>query len=101
MILTRASTAKRIAAKSIHRSKWRQPHGLQAANSIGGSKNGKSGGAGCAARTVANDGSKLLIFVVPRVDWPWLVVALVGVGAPHTFHFFDRFRLLRRNELSP
>jgi hypothetical protein len=31
-----ASTAKRIAAKSIRRSRWRRPHGHRAANSIGG-----------------------------------------------------------------
>jgi hypothetical protein len=35
-ISIRVSTANQIAAKSIHQSKWRQPHGHQAANSIGG-----------------------------------------------------------------
>jgi hypothetical protein len=57
--------AKRTAAKSIHRSKWMQPHGHPAANSIGGLGNGESGWAGYAARTAVKGGLERLIFVVP------------------------------------
>jgi hypothetical protein len=54
---------KQIAARWIRRSKLRAPHGHQAANSIGGSKNGKSGWAGCAVKTDVRNGSKLPSFV--------------------------------------
>jgi hypothetical protein len=66
-ILIRVSTAKLTAVKWIRQSRSSQQHGRQAANSIGGSKNGNSGGAGCAAPTALNDGSELLIFVLRAV----------------------------------
>jgi hypothetical protein len=67
-ISIRVSTAKRIAAKSIRRSKSSQPTGRQAVSSTGGSKNAESGGAECAAKTAVNGGSELLIFVPPGRD---------------------------------
>ena len=54
------------AARWIHRSRWMQPHGRQAANSIGGSKNGKSGGDVYAVQTVVK-WIRALIFVAPSV----------------------------------
>ena len=67
-ISIRVSTANQIAAKSIHQSKWRQPHGHQAANAIGGSRSVSSGSAGYEARTAVNGGSELLIFVQPKAS---------------------------------
>jgi hypothetical protein len=63
-ISIRVSTAKRTATKSILRSRLSQPHGRQAASSIGGSKNGKSGGPAYAVMTVVKGGSGQLIFVL-------------------------------------
>jgi hypothetical protein len=63
-ISIRVSTAKRIAAKSIHRFRWSQLTGRQAVSSIGGFASGESGGVACAGRTAANGGSGQLIFVL-------------------------------------
>jgi hypothetical protein len=59
---TRLSTADR--EKSIHPLKGRSPVGQPEARSIGGLRNVGSGSDACGARTVASDGSRLLIFVV-------------------------------------
>jgi hypothetical protein len=60
---TWSSAPKRIAGKSIRRSQWSQQHGRQAANSIGGSKNGRNGGVAYAVLPAVNGASELLIFV--------------------------------------
>jgi hypothetical protein len=50
------------------RSRSSQQQGPEAADSIGGSKNAKSGGVAYAVKTAVRGGSELLIFVVPRVS---------------------------------
>jgi hypothetical protein len=52
-----------------------------------GSKNGNSGGAGCAARTVIDGGSELLIFVAPRASERGLVIchSLLTDGASFNY----------------
>jgi hypothetical protein len=68
-ISIRPSTARRIARRSIRQLKCRSPRGQWHERLIGGSENAASGSAGCAGRTDANDGSRLLIFVLhARVD---------------------------------
>jgi hypothetical protein len=70
-ISIRPSTAKPIAGKWIRRSRWKLPHGQLAARSTGGSESAVSGSEEYAAQTADNGGSRLLIFVRPRIEAPW------------------------------
>jgi hypothetical protein len=69
-----------ITAKSIRRSRSRQPHGRLAVSSIGGSKNVSSGSVGYAVQTGGNAGSKLVIFVRPTAIDRYAVIARFQPG---------------------
>jgi hypothetical protein len=67
-MLTTCAPSGDLAKEARSPADKRAKRGIQAVTSIARSKNAKSGGAACAAWTVVNGGSELLIFVVPKAS---------------------------------